>query len=221
MTEKNHQARIERLSRRNQEPRSTARSSWFIKAMRLVLPLAAAGIVAALFTMNGTEQARVMPVDPLAHQDLPKEIVQNELLNPKFESRDKQNRPYEIVAARAVQGKTNKDLVMLEKPVGTMTLGGGRVLKITSASGAYRQDTERFFLEGGVLLENSEGYSIQSEEAHMDLKERLTWSEKPVFGQGPDMQINAAGLKANAGTGEVVFTGPARLVLKKGFEGFQ
>jgi lipopolysaccharide export system protein LptC len=222
MVDKQHQARIERLSRRNRDGRPSASSSRFVRVMRLLLPLAAIGVIAALFTMNGMDEDVIVPKTAQQKtENLPKEIVQNELLNPKFESRDKKNNPYEIVAARAVQGKTNKDLVMLEKPVGTMTMSDGKTIKVTSNTGAYRQDTERFYLDGGVHIEQSEGYTLESEEAHMDLQQRIAWSEKDVSGKGPDMEIEAKGLKADAKTGEILFTGPAKLVLKKGFEGFQ
>lgn len=222
MTEKDHMARIERLSRRQGGDRPDAQASRFVRIMRLVLPLVAVGIVAALFVAKDMEQEVIVPTPAnLKSAAVPAQIVQNELLNPKFESRDKQNRPYEIIAKRAVQGENNKDLIMLDKPVGTMTMSGDRQIKVTAESGAYRQDTERFFLEGGVVLENSEGYVLRSEEAHMDLKERLTWSEKPVSGEGPDMAIEASGLKANAQSGEIVFIGPATLTLKEGLEGFK
>ena len=213
-------ARMERLSRRDQDARPSAGSSWFVRVMRLLLPLAAVGVIAALFVVNDMDDDIIVPTVEKGHA-LPKEIVQNELLNPKFESRDKKNRPYEIVAARAVQGKTNKDLIMLDKPVGTMTMDDSVQIKMTSRSGAYRQDTERFYLDGGVHIEHGEGYSLDCEEAHMDLRQSLAWSEKVVVGKGPDIEIEAKGLKANAKTGEVLFTGPAKLILKNGFEGFQ
>ncbi len=218
ISDKDHKARIERLSRRDQDSRPAAASSPFIRMLRLVLPLAAVGIFAALFIGNDMNEDVIIPSAEQS-QDMPKEIVENELLNPKFESRDKKDNPYQITADRAVQGKTNKELIMLEKPVGTMTLGDGKTVNLTSRSGAYRQDTERFYLDGDVHIENSDGYVLESAEAHMDLKNSLAWSEKDVSGMGPDMEIKASGMKANVKTGEVIFTGPAKLTLKEGFEG--
>ena len=148
-------------------------------------------------------------------------IAKNELLNPKFESMDNKSQPYQIVAQRAVQGETNKDLIMLEQPVGVLTMKDGVEVTVTSKTGAYRQDTERFFLEGEVSLQHGGGYILKSEEAHIDLQKNLAWSEKDVSGSGPDMTIAARGVQANGETGEIVFSGPAKLTLAKGFGGVE
>jgi lipopolysaccharide export system protein LptC len=216
-----HTARIERLSRREGGVRLGRGYSRFVRIMRLVLPMAAMAVVAILFLMPGMNENKAITAVTKESEALPKHIVKNELLKPKFESRDKKNQPYEIVAARAVQGAQNKDLIMLEEPVGTITLSDGVKVTIHSKTGAYRQDTERFFLEGNVQLEHGEGYLLESDEAHMDLRGNYVWSEKDVHGKGPDVQIDAKGLKANGKTGQVVFTGPAKLVLDGGMEGFK
>lgn len=220
ISEKDHLARIERLSRRSRGNRPATGTSSFVRMMRLILPLAAAVIVAALFALNGTSEDAIVPIKETAQKALPKAIVQNELTNPKFESRDKKNNPYQVTAARAVQGQDNKDLIMLEKPVGNMTMEKGKSVHIKANEGAFRQDTERFYLEGDVHIEHSDGYRLQSTEAHIDFKQSLAWTEKPVTGAGPDMNIEATGMKANVKTGEVLFTGPAKLTLSKGFKGF-
>lgn len=220
LSETESKARLERLSKRDAARRGGAGASSFVRWMRLVLPLAAIGIVASLFIAKGIDDQDMILSTAQENPQLPKEIVQNELLNPKFESRDKKNRPYEIIAARAVQGKANKNLIMLERPIGTMSLSDGGQVRVEARSGAYRQDTERFYLEGDVTLAQGQDYALRSSEAHVDLQESLAWTDKAVSGQGPDMMIEAQGLKANAKTGEIVFKGPTKLTLSGGFKGF-
>ena len=216
-------ARMERLSRREGGADSGASYSNFVRVMRLALPLAAAVIVVLLYFRSGMEERAIVPIEDqeIAEDIKNKSISRNELVNPKFESTDKKNQPYKITANRAIQGEVNKDLIMLELPVGHMTMEDGDVVTVRSNSGAYRQDTERFFLEGDVFLEHVQGYTLESSEAHIDLKQNYAWSEKDVHATGPDMAIDAKGIKANGQTGEIVFQGPARLVLEKGFEGVQ
>lgn len=215
-----HEQRAERLVRRDDVPREVMGYSRFVRIMRLALPLAAIAVVSVLFIVTGGENTAIVPVAQT--QEMPdKKIAKNELLNPEFESRDKKNQPYKITAARAVQGEANKDLIMLERPVGVMTMQNGVQVKMHSNTGAYRQDTERFFLEGGVFLEHAEGYTISSEEAHVDLKQNFAWSEMAVHGTGPDISIDATGVQANGKTGRILFTGPAKLVLSDGFEGMK
>lgn len=213
-------ARLERLSRRDSAHQAHSASySRFVRLMRLVLPLAAMAVVAVLFLRTGEDDSMVVTVEESAPEVQEQRISRNELLNPKFESMDKKSQPYTITADRAVQGEKNKDLIMLERPVGVMTMENGARVHMNSDTGAYRQDTERFFLQGGVNLRHDAGYALQSEEAHIDLKQNFAWSEKPVRGQGPDMTIDAKGVRANGETGKIVFVGPATLVLQNGFEG--
>lgn len=216
-------ARMERLSRREQTNDAGASYTRFVRIMRLALPLAAAVVIAVLYFRSGIEDTAIMPIEDkeIAAEIRDKDISRNELVNPKFESTDKKNQPYKITADRAIQGEVNKDLIMLERPVGHMTMDDGDVITVHSNSGAYRQDTERFFLEGDVLLEHVQGYTLKSTEAHIDLKQNFAWSEKDVQATGPDLAIDAKGIKANGQTGEIIFQGPARLVLEKGFEGVQ
>ena len=215
--------RMDRLSRRDRDTEISRTYTNFVRLMRLALPLAAVVVIAILFISPGLEEQVVVNAEETTKapdlQD--QKIAKNELLNPKFESTDNNNLPYQIIAERAIQGELNKDLIMLDRPVGMMTMKDGVKVTMTSEKGAYRQDTERFFLEGDVMLEHGQGYSIQSSEAHIDMKKNFAWSEKDVSGSGPDLSIAASGVQANGETGEIIFSGPAKLTLDKGFEGIE
>lgn len=221
--EKNRNRIAERLVHRKREgAHSSSISGYtrFVRTMRLLLPVIAACLVVVLFLATYGEKDTIVPIkqdDKISE----KKIVKNELLNPKFESRDKKDQPYKITATRAVQGEMNKDLIMLEKPIGEIVMHDGVTVTMHSDTGAYRQDTERFYLQGGVFLEHNEGYTIRSEEAHVDLKQNLAWTEKPVTGEGPEFSIAASGVQANGKTGRILFSGPAKLVLSGGFEGMK
>lgn len=224
MTDEAHEARMARLSRRT-ENRSVVNHNYtrFVRFMRLALPVAAGIMILSVFLGAGVTDDVIAPVDEGSQSSdiKPKQIVRNELLNPKFESVDRKSQPYEITAERAVQGEKNKDLIILDQPVGRMTLVSGGDVRMSSKTGAYRQNTKRFFLEGAVALEHSEGYRLESEEAHIDLEGQYAWSEQHVKGFGPDVEIAGQGLRVNGKTGEIIITGPATLVLHKGFGALQ
>ncbi len=223
VSENNQSERMERLIRRDRDALSPVRYTAFVRMMRLALPLAAAVVIAFLFIRPGVDEQVIVPIEEVAQSPEIKdqEIAKNELLNPKFESTDNKNQPYSIVAERAVQGETNKDLIMLEKPVGVMTMKDGVEITVQSKTGAYRQDTERFFLEGDVSMVHGGGYTLESEEAHIDMQKNFAWSGQDVQGKGPEISIAAKGVHANGETGEIIFTGPAKLILEKGFEGIE
>ncbi|PCJ03212.1 MAG: LPS export ABC transporter periplasmic protein LptC [Alphaproteobacteria bacterium] len=215
-----HEARLERLARRESVDVANAVGyTRFVRVMRLMLPLAAVGIITILFIRTGVEDKLIVPMESDKPEIQMQNIAKNELLNPKFESMDKKNQPYRITADRAVQGEKNKDLIMLDRPIGVMTMKDGIQVRVHSDTGAYRQDTERFFLQGGVFMQHADGYTLSSEEAHIDLKQNFAWSDKDVQGQGPDLLISAKGVRADGNTGEIIFTGPATLVLESGVDG--
>lgn len=212
-------SRADRITRREAplEAYSTSYSR-FVRSMRLVLPLLATAVVVILFFLNNYGGDSIIPV----HQNEKVEhnqVITNEFINPQFESADKKHRPYKISAQRAIQGTNNKDLVMLEKPIGEMKLESGEQIIVQSSSGAYRQDTERFYLQGQVDLKHDGDYRLKTDEAHVDLRNELAWTEVDVFAHGPDISIQAKGMVANGKTGEIVFNGPAKLVLEEGFKG--
>jgi len=195
----------------------------FVRITRVILPLIALGIVIILFSVKNVDNDMISPVknEKSSSRDIKESVTRNELLNPEFVSSDKKKQPYKITALKAIQGEKNKDLIMLEKPIGTMVLNNGNSVRMTSKTGAYRQDTERFFLEGDVLLQHEQGYSIQSSEAHIDLNKNYAWSEKAVIGRGPDISIEAEGVQVDGKTGHIVFSGPAKLRLEKGFKSLE
>ncbi len=215
-------ARLERLSQRDRKNNDSIHVySKFVRVMRLALPIGALAIILVLYLGSGIEEEVIKPMEEITKAPSlnRRSIAKNELLNPKFESMSAQDLPYRITADRAVQGEKNKNLIMLERPVGKITMQDGMYVMLKSDAGAYRQDTGRFFLEGNVHLEHDGGFSLQMKEAHIDLKQGYAWSEKSVNGDGPDMEIAAHGVRANNNSGTVVFAGPATLTLNNGIIG--
>ena len=213
--------RLKRLSRQDVSSSGYSQTyTKFVRSMRLILPAVAVCIMAVLFIWPSINDQRIVPVKQTKEEvEQDTRISKNEFTNPQFDSADRKNRPYKITAIRAVQGEINENLIMLERPVGEMDLGDGKTVRVESVAGAYRRDTERFFLKGKVEVHHSEGYLMKSEEAHVDLENNLAWSELDVYGAGPEMNITAKGVKANGDTGEIIFSGPATLVLEKGMDG--
>ncbi len=207
--------RLERLrpSARS-KPSYNPRYSKFVRRMRLILPLIALGIVAIIFTWgNMSEESFVSTKDPA---NAPKSIGKNELLNPRFESIDEKGQPFTITAKRALQGKENDNLVILEEPVGDMMLEGGSWIAIESDQGAFRQDNQRLLMRGNVRLFHDQGYQMSMEQLNIDMKGNTAWSETPVYGQGPEGTLSAQGLNADSNKEILIFTGPATLVLNMG-----
>lgn len=187
--------------------------SSFVRWMRLVLPLTALAIVAVLFTWSSMQEELVIPPQDPART--PSSIGKNELVSPRFESKDDRNQPYTITALRAVQGEKNDDLIILEKPVADMTLNSGNWIALEADQGAYRQDKNRLLLQGNVKIFHDRGYQLETAKLHIDMNKDFAWSEEAVYVQGPTGTLKANGLKADNGRQILIFTGPAKLVLHR------
>lgn len=198
--------------------RPAHRYSRFVRGARVALPLIAAGVVGLLFAWP-----RLQPVVEAIPREaaLPQEqqVGRNELLNPRFESRDDKDQPFTITASRAIQSANDPQLVLLDKPMADIALQDGAWLAVQAEKGSYRQEEEKLLLEGAVKLFHNDGYEMKTEKMLVHIKTREAWSDQPVHAQGPAGTLDATGLTANGGTGKLIFTGPAKLVLNRAVKG--
>lgn len=192
--------------------------SRFVKAMRWALPVAALGIVAIVMAWPKMEKA-VTPVTPENVSQNQTPATQNELINPRFEGADSANNPYVLTARRAVQSTQNADILLLTKPVGDITLESQETVHIVAQKGHYRQEAGLLHLEGDVKVKHSSGYDLGTTRLMIDTKARETRTDQPVTIVGPAGTLNASGMDGRNNEGILVFTGPARLILKEGMNG--
>ena len=183
----------------------------FVKAMRIILPLAAVGLLAVVIIWPDMEKR----VEPIRREEiLPEaENVQNELLQPTFESVDAKGQPYTVNATLATQSRENPDIVHLTQPVGKMTLKEGGWVALEAKNGIYEQRNEKLFLSGAVKMTNDGGYELTSDEMRINLRTNEAFSDKDVDVQGPDATIDATGMEAFSNTGLLIFKGPAKMIL--------
>lgn len=209
-----HAERQERLSAARDPRRAdyNPKHSAFIRRMRLILPLIAAIIMAVVFAWGNMSDDNIIPAES---PQAPKTIGKNELLNPRFESVDEKAQPYTITATRALQGSDNEDMVMLEEPLADMLLTSGNWIAVKAQQGTFLQKTQKLVLEGDVEMFHDQGYQMEMAELHVDLGSNIAWSETDIYGQGPAGTLNAKGLKADNTQGNLIFTGPAKLILHK------
>lgn len=184
--------------------------SRLIRWLRLALPLTALAIAAIVFTWSGPRQS-LLTAD--MKPELKKTIGKNELVSPRFENTDAQNRPYTLTAQRAVQDEQDGNIVILDKPVGDMMLDNGHWVAMESAEGIFQQSERKLLLRGNVRLFHDGGYQLDTPELHIDVQNNTALSDKDVYGQGPEGTIEAKGLEGDNVKGTLIFKGPAKLVL--------
>lgn len=204
------QERLQSLSARG-ESRLGRGYTFFVKSMRIILPLAAVALLAVVITWPDMEKR----VEPIRKEELLPDTanMQNELLQPKFDSVDNKGQPYTLTATLATQSRENPDILHLQKPVGRLNMDNNGWVEIESTAGVYEQRNEKLFLQGAVTLTNDGGYKLVSDEMRINLNTSEAFSDRDVDVQGPDGTIRASGMEAFSDKGLLVFKGPATMVL--------
>ncbi|MCE7886775.1 MAG: LPS export ABC transporter periplasmic protein LptC [Alphaproteobacteria bacterium PRO2] len=203
--------KYDRLVRGDSRDHHNPKWSRFVRRMRLILPVIALALFAVVFVWSDVQRNNILPSIDAAK--MPTVIGQNELVNPRFESVDEDNQPFTITAKRAVQNKSDEQLVMLDEPLGDMKLNSGEKIAVRADRGSFRQDSKILLLRGKVRLDHDKGYRLETEELDIDLMQNTALSKVDVAGSGPDGTLQAKGLEGQSENGRLIFNGPAKLIL--------
>lgn len=183
----------------------------FVRIMRFALPLAAIALTVVIILWDEMG-ARMTKLDE--QKFLPEvEEARGEMLNPQFDSTDKEGRPFTITAQRATQDDNNPKVMLMDKPEARIDLGPEEILTSQSHQGVYEQEAGKLFLSSDVQLHHSSGYRLHSDELRLDLKTGEAFSDQPVHVEGEMGTIDATGLEAYNARGLIIFKGPATLIL--------
>lgn len=186
----------------------------FIRALRIILPLFAVALTVVVLTWEDAGRR----VSPLQKQDVAPQAdnVQNELLSPVFNSVDDKSQPFTVTADRATQDKMNSNILNLENPKAELQENDGGKLNAEANTGLYEQNTQKLNLFGNVVLSNSDGYTLTTEELRVDLVTQKAFSGRDVRVEGEAGTIDSTGLEGDGATGTLIFTGPAKVILNSG-----
>jgi lipopolysaccharide export system protein LptC len=201
---------------RRKRVRVNRRYSFFVRGMQILLPVLALGIVVIVMAWPKMDETiTAIPREEI----IPQKTGQNELINPRFESADNKGNPYIITAARAVQEMGESAAVLMDKPVADIDLGHGEKMSGNASNGTYKQKENLLNLEGDITLTHSNGYVLTTTQLDIGIKNSTAESLRPVTITGPAGTLTAQGMNADHISGTIIFTGPARLVLKKAMKG--
>ena len=190
------------------------RHSLLVGTMKVMLPALAAAIILVLIAWP-----QIVPNDRdfrLSVSDLASEEVDKlTMVNPRYRSRDDKNRPFTVVAERAIQESSGAETVQLVAPEADMTLEDGAWVTVTSKQGKYERDRVFLHLEDDVRLFHDRGFQFQTPKADVDLKAGTAYSDTPVTGHGPEGQIDARGFRILDKGARIIFTGKSQMTIRE------
>jgi lipopolysaccharide export system protein LptC len=197
-------------------PRAGSGYTRFVMMMKVVLPLVAAVLVALVAVWPQFRELREGFRIELAKINLP--TGGQRVTNARYAGTDSRGRPFTVTAEAAVQEEGQAGVIKLEKPKADITLQGNVWVAATATDGSFHRNEQLLQLSGGVSIFHDAGFEMHSENATIDLKSGVAEGKNKVEGHGPTGALTANGFRVMDSGARVLFTGPAKMVLRPGEE---
>jgi lipopolysaccharide export system protein LptC len=178
-----------------------------VRQLRVVLPLIAIFTVAIVILWPKIRAEFHQPT-----QTSPEER-QAKMVNGRFVGSDSHGRPYTITYDSAQQPPQGGPIDMIN-PVAELTLENGRWVAVKADEARYDQQAGTIDLSGNVQLFHDAGYRFTTERAHVEFNKNLIWGTRAVTGRGPKGEVQGRGFRVINNGDSIVFTGPARLLMR-------
>lgn len=145
------------------------------------------------------------------------EIARERLRVEKAEYRgeDSQGRPFILHAGSAVQKSSAEPIVHLDTLAAQIELKDGPA-EIAAERGRYFMDTQRVAVDGPIRFKTADGYTLDTNDATVDLKTKRMQSGTAVSGQTPMGIFSGNKLSADLEARTVKLDGNARLRIYPG-----
>ena len=135
------------------------------------------------------------------------------MVAPSFSGRTEDGEPYTVTADWALPNGPKPTRITLDGITATIVMKDGRETVMTSQRGVFFPRRRHLRLSEGVVARTSDGYTMQTPLAEIDLDERQLTTEGAIEAKGPRGSIRADTLEAMGGEMRtVIFRGNVRVV---------
>jgi len=186
--------------------RRSRRTLWLALAFAIVACLP----FALVFTRTGLNTPT-----PLVLTDADQKSLRDGLrmVAPSFSGRTEDGEPYTVTADWALPNGPKPTRITLNGITATIVTKDGRETVMTSERGVFFPRRRHLRLSKGVIANTSDGYTMQTPLAEIDLDARLLTTESVIEAKGPRGSIRADTLEASGGEARTVtFRGNVRVV---------
>ena len=179
-----------------------------IGALRLFLPLLIGALSAFVVFMplfSGGDVSFVLDKNKV---EVAKERMRTQAAT--YRGEDGKGQPFIMTAGSAVQKSSAEPIVHVNELAAQLQLADGPA-KVTAPHGAYDMRSEQVSIDGPVRVMATGGYTLDTNNATLDLKTRHMRSSGAVTGTVPQGQFSANQLSADLDNHVVTLDGNARL----------
>ena len=204
-------------ARREAEMRQYSRS---VRWMKVVLPIAAIGLIGAIFLL-GENRGAVIDLDDARNAAALGAGLKLE--NPRFAGTTEDGAPFVVTAKSALPDGAMPDRVDLDAPTGEIRLNDGVTLTVEAEDGEMYRKDEQLHLTGDVTLVTSNGYRAVTQRVELDLAKKTAVVPGAVQAKGPAGSIRSDRMRverADPETRDVTlrFEGNVRLIYQQAAE---
>ncbi len=191
--------------------------------MKILLPLAALGLLSSLFLISNTvDPSRSVPITQI---DLEQRARDLGVTRPSFAGMSARGDEITLSAETARPDRDTPERLFAEQIAGEIGLADGAGLRLRAATSRLDQTTMTAVLEGRVHITTTTGYEIHTERLDMRLDTLFAESPGAVDATGPIGDLSAGRMilheASDSGDAELLFSGGVKLIYRPQTEGEQ
>ncbi len=169
--------------------RGAVRYSRFVRLMKLLLPVVAFAIAAALAVFSVMHRSD--DGWTITFTEIPSLDDDRLTLHPTFSGSSTDGRRYRIEAESAEVASVNARDVKLHSLIAEMSLPDHSSFKLSAPQGLLDLENEKITLSGEVSFESDSGYSLSTQEVLIDVDAQEVFGRHAVRGEGPAGTVRA------------------------------
>lgn len=178
--------------------------------LKYVLPLVAAGIIAAIMVWPDMHRKPGFQISFAG-------IAEGEdgsvgMAGGQLQGVDRKGQPYTVTASLAVPVKSDPQIMRLEQPQADLTTVRGSWISARADHGYLNRARHNLTLEGRVEIYNDAGFEVHAKSVDIDMKTGTFSSREPVRGQGPLGLLDASAVRGTEKGLHLYFDGPVKAV---------
>lgn len=182
--------------------------------LRILLPLAALGILSTLFLLSRS----IDPTGsvPFSEVEIEERLRDQRITAPNFAGATPRGDLISFTATEAQPDPDNAKRLLSENLSARIALLNGNLIEFTADQGIVDMQSQRAKLVGGAVITSSTGYRITTDALDAALTELDAQTKGPVQGSGPPGQFSAGRMQlqsdSTTGNAQLLFTNGVKLL---------
>lgn len=184
--------------------------SWLVRLLKILFPILA---LLLLVTIAGSYYWAQIGSPTLKVEDTVLKDTRIVMKNPELKGFDKENRPYVLNAAEAIQDALNPSTVELSQIDANVPMQDGIYADIIAGTGLYDSKAKTLKLGGEVDVRTITGMFIKLQDADIDMDAGTLFTDSPILMSSPQAKISADALRVEGNGEKVIFNNRVKMTI--------